>query len=212
MADAPATPKWHVKGDFLGSCSCDYLRCPCPQSNYAEAPNRGWCKICIAFHFESGTFGDTKLDDLNVAVVVHSPGAMADGGWSIGLIVDDRADQDQVQALVGIMSGQAGGPMTMASAWVANFLGLEQKPVTFEKSADGKRFKVFVDGMLDYATEPTAGADRDQPVFLDNVWHPANTRVALAKSTRNHVHAFGIDFDGDGGNFAASAPFEWSSD
>jgi hypothetical protein len=205
-----ADTAWWARGEFLGNCSCDYLRCPCPQSNYTEAPSRGWCAICITFHFASGMFGETKLDDLNVAVIIHCPSAMADGGWSIGLIVDSRADEAQTQALVGIMSGQAGGPMTMAAAWVKDFRGLERRPITVER--DGNARRVSVDGLVDCRMEATSGADRDQPVYLDNLWHPAAARMALARGTDTHIHAFGVDYDGSGNNFAGYTAFDWASD
>ena len=45
--------------------------------------------------------------------------------------------------------------------------------------------------MLDQALEGMAGANTNEPMYLDNVGHPVHTRLALAQSTRSHVHAFG---------------------
>jgi hypothetical protein len=204
-----ATVNWQISGDFMGNCSCDYLRCPCPTSNYTEQPNRGWCNICIVFRVERGHYGDVRLDDLSAAMVIHVPGAMADGNWSLGMIVDDRATPEQQQALVAIYSGQAGGPMAAASGWIGTFLGLEARPIRFHK--EGKKYSVQVPDMVDCAAEGTAGANPDEPVYLDNLFHPANTRVALAKGLRHHLHAFGIDFDAGGPNFSAYTTFDWKS-
>jgi hypothetical protein len=61
-------------------------------------------------------------------------------------------------------------------------------------------------------------ADRDvlaraqAEIYLDNVAHPAATRLALAKASRGHMHAFGINWDDTTGkNNGHFAPFSWSS-
>ena len=60
--------------------------------------------------------------------------------------------------------------------------------------------------------EGVAGASPGQPIYLDNVGHPAATRLALAKASRSHMHAFGIDWDETSGrNNGHFAPFDWSS-
>lgn len=51
-----------------------------------------------------------------------------------------------------------------------------------------------------------------QPIYFDNVGHPAASRLAQAKASRSHMHAFGIDWDDTaGGNNGHFAPFSWSS-
>jgi hypothetical protein len=40
--------------------------------------------------------------------------------------------------------------------------------------------------------------------------HPANSRLALARATRSHLRAFGIDWDDESGkNNGHFAPFAW---
>jgi hypothetical protein len=202
-----ANTQWQIGGNFFGNCSCDYLRCPCPSSSFTEMPSKGWCMLMIVFHVDQGHFGDVSLDDLSIAMVAHIPGIMADGNWSLGLIVDERATPEQQQALVSIMGGQAGGPMAAASSWVANFLGLEVRPIEFKKS--GTNHTVVVPGLVDYATEAVPGANPQEPVYFDNLPHPVNSRIALGKGTRSHLHVFGIDWDGDARNFGVFAPFNW---
>jgi hypothetical protein len=65
--------------------------------------------------------------------------------------------------------------------------------------------------VLDTAVEGIAGANSNQPIYRDNVAHPAASR-ALAKASRSHMHAFGIDWnDTSGKNNSHLAPFTWSS-
>ena len=64
--------------------------------------------------------------------------------------------------------------------------------------------------MLDEALEGMLGANGAEPLYVDNVPHPVNSRLALAHATRSHVHAFGIDWDNTSGrNNAHFAPFDW---
>ena len=44
--------------------------------------------------------------------------------------------------------------------------------------------------------EGLPGANEDgEPIYLEHVPHPANSRLALAKATNSEFHAFGIDWD-----------------
>jgi len=70
---------------------------------------------------------------------------------------------------------------------------------------------VSIPGLLDQACEgvPSA-ADSSQPLYIDNTLHPANARLALARATRSHLHAFGLDWDDTSGkNNGHFAPFNW---
>ena len=70
-----ATPAWKISGDYFEACSCDSV-CPCPTSGLAARPTQGYCNAGLVFHVERGSFGATALDDLNFAVLLHTPGPM----------------------------------------------------------------------------------------------------------------------------------------
>jgi hypothetical protein len=49
-------------------------------------------------------------------------------------------------------------------------------------------------------------------MYLDNTAHPANRRLALARSRETHLHGFGLDLDIVGkGNNGHFAPFSWAA-
>ena len=101
---------WQLSGDYFETCNCDYL-CPCLTSNLAGQPTQGHCNVAMAFHINEGRYGDLALDDLTFVVVAHTPGAMGAGNWRVGVIADEGATKEQVEAIAAIASGQAGGPM-----------------------------------------------------------------------------------------------------
>ena len=60
--------KWHMKADYVETCNCDF-GCPC---NFNGFPTNGFCRALTLYHIQAGSFGDVKLDNLDV--VQHSPG------------------------------------------------------------------------------------------------------------------------------------------
>ena len=105
-----ASPTWKISGDYFEACSCDSV-CPCPTSGLAARPTQAYCDAGLVFHVERGSYGPTTLDGLSFAVLLHTPGPMIAGNWTVGLIVDDKATPEQREALTAIGSGQGGGPM-----------------------------------------------------------------------------------------------------
>lgn len=204
-----ATPQWKISGDYFEACNCDSV-CPCPTSGLAARPTKGSCDAGLVFHVERGTHGPTTLDGLNFAVLLHTPGPMIAGNWTVGVIVDERATAAQREGLAAIGSGQGGGPMGALGPLVGNFAGVEAKAIRIER--DGMRRSVLIPGVLDLAVEGIPGASPTEPIYFDNVGHPAASRLALAKASRSHMHAFGINWDDTSGkNNGHFAPFSWSS-
>jgi hypothetical protein len=209
MMATPKTPKWKISGEYFEACNCDFV-CPCPTSGLAARPTKGHCDAGLVFHVDRGAFGKTKLDGLNFAVLLRTPGPMIQGNWTVGLILDERASAAQREALTTIASGQGGGPMAAVGPLVGTFAGAEPKPIRIESK--GMHRSVSIPGVLDIAIDGVAGANTKKPIFFDNVGHPAASRLALAKASRGHLHAFGIDWDDTSGkNNGHFAPFSWSS-
>jgi hypothetical protein len=206
-----ANPAWHVDGDYCETCSCFYA-CSCTPSNLTLPPNTDYCKFALVFHVDHGRFGGTLLDDLTVALVGYTPdGPMSTAAWSLGLIVDERANPTQQDALTKIFSGQVGGPMAGLAPLITNFLGVEARPIQYQKN--GITRSVLIPNTLDYAVEGFPSAVKEgEYLHVDNTIHPANSSLALARSTRSHLHAFGLDWDDDSGrNNGHFAPFSWSA-
>jgi len=203
-----ANPAWTARGDYFETCGCDYL-CPCLSSNLAAPPSKGDCVFAFAFRVDQGRYGTVPLDGLCFAVAGIAPGPMIQGNWRVGLIVDERADADQEQAIAAIATGAAGGPMATLGPLISSFLGTQKKPIRFEKS--GLRRAVVIPGVLDQAVEgvPSMG-NPDEPLVIDNSMHPVNPRVALARATKSVISAFGLSLnDSTGRNNGHFAPFSW---
>lgn len=203
-----AKVSWQLSGDYFETCSCNYV-CPCVPTNLAGQPTKGHCYFAFVFHVDRGRYGNVGLDGLNFAVVGQSPGVMINGNWSVGLITDERANSEQHQALATIATGQAGGPMAALAPLIGKLLGAEPKPIQYQK--DGMRRSVSIPGVLDQAVEGVPSPTKpDEPLYIDNTLHPANSRLALARAVRSHLHVFGLKWDDTSGqNNGHFAPFNW---
>ncbi len=201
---------WHIEGEYFETCNCSYI-CPCIGSNLAARPTEGDCKAALAFRIDRGERNGVRLDGVSLIVLMRSPGAMAEGNIAVGLILDERADQRQSDAVAAIMSGSSGGPMAALAPLVTRMAGLERRPIRFTR--DGMRFDVRAGELIDQAGEGVPSVSRPgEPIYLENTSHPVNPKLALAKATRSKFHAFGIDWDDASGTRNAHfAPFRWSA-
>jgi len=97
---------WKLKGTVIVACNCDF-GCPC---NFNALPSSGKCEGGWTWHVDEGTFGETSLDGLAFSVFVNWPGAIHEGNGEAVIYVDERADDDQRDAIATLVGGGVGGP------------------------------------------------------------------------------------------------------
>ncbi len=202
---------WNLRGEYMESCNCDYL-CPCIYTNPQGEATHEHCTALMVYRIDDGACDDTRLDGLSFALVIRSGRIMSEGNWIFACVVDERAEAAQRSALAAIASGEAGGrPGMIRANLVTDFRGVEFRPIGF--GMDGLRRTADIPGIFSYEIEGVASRNGSgEPFYIDNTAHPANRRLALARSKETHVHAFGLDLDLAGaGNNGHFAPFNWSS-
>ena len=202
--------KWTIRGEYMESCNCDYL-CPCIYTNPQGPATYDHCTAVMVFRIDQGNSGDTGLDGLKFALVIRSGRVMADGNWVFAGVVDEKADAAQRQALAAIVGGEAGGPPGMIrDHLVDDFRGVRFAPIEF--AMQGLERRAAIPGVAEFEIEGVASRNRGgDPYYIDNTGHPANRRLALARSKAIHVHGFGLDLDLVGqGNNGHFAPFAWA--
>lgn len=201
---------WTLSGEYMESCNCDYL-CPCIYTNPQEGATQDDCTAALVFRIEQGESGGVRLDGLGFALLLRTGKVMADGNWLLGCVVDARADAAQRAALAAIVAGEAGGtPGMIRRALVSDFRGVEFRAIEFH--ADGLKRSVSIPGVLAFDIAGVASRNGSgEPIWLDNVSHPAGRRLALARTQRYRVEGFGLDLEMIGkGNNGHFAPFSWA--
>ncbi len=197
--------RWNIDGEYFESCNCELL-CPCLLVK-GSRPTDGHCDAVVAVKVDSGKWGTTDLSGLNAVLAIYSPGIMTAGNWTVEAYVDARASEPQRAALDQIMTGQAGGPLSRFAPLMSKRLPAKAAPITFV--SQGATRKLVIPNVADVTVEGVLGADNQQ-VWLDNVAHFANRRLAAAKSTSSHFkdQAFSFENSGRNGHFA---PIKWSN-
>jgi hypothetical protein len=195
------TAAWKICGELVLSCNCDVF-CPCVVSLGRSEPTRGVCHTWWGLHIEEGRAGDIALDGLNVAAVMDVPGPLAEGKWTVGLYIDERASDAAYDALVEILSGRAGGPTGWFSIMVANFLGAKRVPIEFESKDGG--WRVEIPKIIDGAIEPIEGADGEGPTVVTNSKYWMAPDITVCQGTRSRYRDWGRNWDlsGRSGEYA----------
>ena len=139
---------WQLSGSYFENCNCDVV-CPCLLSTNAQLtskPTQGVCDVGLVFHIDTGKYGDVRLDGLNVAMVAHAPGPMADGNWTAAAYIDEQADDKQTEALGAIFTGAAGGPMAVLAPMIGTNLSARKVPISYR--IDGKKRSAQIAGIM----------------------------------------------------------------
>lgn len=145
---------WELKADELVACNCAY-GCPC---QFNALPTHGHCEAAASFHVRDGHFGETRLDDLCAVAILSWPGPIHEGGGKAAMIIDERADEAQRQALVTILSGEETYPgATVWNVFAGTLVQLFEpvyKPIVFDVNVEARAGRVRVEGIADVKGEP----------------------------------------------------------
>jgi hypothetical protein len=197
-------PSWALKGTVLVACNCDY-GCPC---NFNARPSHGKCEGGWTWHVQDGVFDGVRLDGLNFSLYVNWPGAIHEGNGEALILVDERADDRQRQAIGTLLSGQVGGPWgTLAWTWPTVH---GPKPVAYEIELNGIATRIRAGDSLDVVSttikNPVTGAEVHPAVVLPEgiIMKHADLGCSSVFRLRDVVS---MDHTGQ---YTAVGPFEYS--
>jgi hypothetical protein len=204
-------PKWDVKGDWFDTCKCN-IPCPC---YFAQSPTYGDCEGILAWHIRDGHYGRVPLAGLNVMALGAFEGNIWAGAKaSMGIFIDERADDRQREALQMIFGGRAGGWPGLFAGMIAEVRGIEYARIEFEVADDLASWRAEIPGRVlasaDALTGPTLLAG--QRVQVHN---PPGSEVgpgAVAtqgKATADKAQAFGFTWERVGRS-SKHMRFTWS--
>ena len=144
-----ADTQWHINGDFMLACNCDF-GCPC---NFNARPSEGNCQGAIGFYVEEGAYDGVALDDSTVMLAAKWPGAIHEGNGVAACFIDESASPEQREALWTIVSGQAGGmPWEIFAATFSHVA--EPQYVKIDLRRAGQDSEVSIDGRIKISFQP----------------------------------------------------------
>jgi hypothetical protein len=208
MADVPL---WWMRGDWFDVCSCD-IACPC---EFAQRPTNNKCEGVLAYHVREGAYGDVRLDGLNVLGVAQFTGNLWTGEAkvSLGLFIDERANEPQRHALRMIFSGQAGGFMATFARLIGDARGVEFVPISVAVADDLAYWRAEIPGKVMAAAEALTGP-MTPPGKRVQLLNPPGSEVGpgqiatWGKTTNNQVDAYGFRWDW-AGKSSKHILFDW---
>ena len=128
----------------MDACNCTTL-CPCVYAQPSTGPD---CRVAFAWGIEKGHYDGTRLDGLHVAAVVFAHGdPLLVGIERATMILDEKATPAQRDALLKILSGQAGGLWGIVASLMKN--PPEILFARFDYSNDGKTWSVKAGSAVD---------------------------------------------------------------
>ncbi len=142
---------YKLEGTLLEVCNCDIL-CPCW---VGEDPDNGTCDSAMAWHVDQGSINGTDVSGHTVAVLVHIPGNVLKGNWKVAMFTDDKASEEQHQALTDVFTGKLGGPVADTMQLVGEVVSIERAPITYDLQEGKGTLKVG--SVLDTEMEPYRG-------------------------------------------------------
>ena len=197
---------WALKGELVLSCNCTVF-CPCVLSLGNHPPTEGYCQTWAGFRIDQGHMEDTDLSGINLGLIMEIPGYMSRGNWTAGLFVDEKASIYATKALTKIFSGKVGGTTHLLSILVGQFLGVEQKKISYE--TDGETRIVKIPKVIDGVIAPIPGTDNQNTVIKNSQYWIAE-EIIVAQSQKSRLRAFGRNWRFDG-HSAEICKLDWHS-
>jgi hypothetical protein len=193
-----------LKGTVLISCNCDY-GCPC---NFNALPTTGKCEGHWTWHVEQGKVDGVSLDDLNFTLCVDWPGAIHEGEGEALVLVDERADDGQREAVSRLIAGELGGPWgVLAWTWPTMHGPVA---VPYELELNGLNSRVKAGDKLELELEPirnpVSGAEVTPGAVLPQGIVFREGDFGSSKTFRVND---GVAFEHPG-KYTAIAPFDYS--
>ena len=102
--------EWEIKATEFANCNCIYA-CPC---QFNALPDKGFWRLSQVIRSTRDTSA-MSVGRPACGGMWHWPGAVHEGNGSMQLVIDERADAPQRDALVKILSGQE--TEDMATVW-----------------------------------------------------------------------------------------------
>ena len=205
-------PSWWMKGDWFDVCRCD-IPCPC---EFAQRPTDNHCEGVLAYQIREGEYGDVRLDGLRVIALGEFDGNLwaGEGKITLGLFIDERADEHQREALQKVFSGQAGGFMATFAELVGDVRGIEYVPIAFDVAGDLAYWRAEIPGKVKASAEALSGPTTP-PGERVQLLNPPGSEVGpgqiatWGRAIDNAVDAHGFHWNW-AGKSSKHIPFDWT--
>ena len=182
-----AIPDWFMQGVEVANCNCE-SGCPC---QFSRLPTHGDCKATVFVQIDKGRWGDVPLDGLRWGIIAAWPGPIHKGNGTMLVIVDERANAKQREAIEAVAHGKASEPgklvWTVYAAMTSTFLPTVSKPIDLKMDVENREGSVRVPGLVEETVGPLRNAVTGLPsrarINLPNGFEFTEAEVAAGTTT-----------------------------
>jgi hypothetical protein len=145
---------YELRGRFFEACDCA-VPCPCW---FEQEPDEDECTGLIAWQIERGDVNGFDVSGLSVvSLSQHGGHRERPRHLHMALVVDERADDGQFEALAEAFSGSLGGPLGELARMSEEPQLLERAPVSY--TTDGRSTQLRVGPRVLVDSELLVGAN-----------------------------------------------------
>lgn len=146
--------QWMIRGVEFSNCNCSY-GCGC---QFNAPSTNGFCEAIASGHIEEGYFNDTRLDGLNFVMLLQWPGEVAAGNGKQQILIDERADAAQREALRKILHGESTKPGSthffVYNSTMSEVMESQYVPIEVAIDVDARKAEVTVPGIVESKGAP----------------------------------------------------------
>jgi hypothetical protein len=180
-APAGTAVAYDLEGTLLEACSCGVL-CPCW---IGEDPDGGSCDAFNAYHFTRGEIRGVDVSGLSIVNVVQIPGnVLTPGSWRVVTFVDERASDEQLEAILDAYHGRLGGPLADLAGLVGEVVDVQRAPIVHEMV--GGQGTLRVGDVVIAEIEPYAGPDGQTTTLRDSLFSTVPGSPAYVGKAHTH--------------------------
>jgi hypothetical protein len=196
--------QWMIRGKEFANCNCAF-GCPC---QFNSSSTHGHCQGIAHVLIEEGNFNDTPLDGLYFVLIVKWPGEVAEGNGQQQVIIDERANPDQREALRKIAYGESTAPgatvFYVYNSTMSKVHDPVYAPIEMSIDVEARRGHTKIDGLVESKGEPlinpfTGEKDRKR-IHLPNGFEYTHAEMGAGHS--KVTAAFELDLNNSYGQFS----------
>jgi hypothetical protein len=186
--------QWTLHGAEFSNCNCDW-GCPC---QFNAPTTHGFCEALTGGHITEGHFDDIRLDGLDYVLLYAWPGEIAEGNGREQVIISERADSAQREALRKILHGESTTPgathFFVFASTMSELLETLYAPIDLSIDVAARTAKLTVPGVIEATgspiIDPNSGEEFRARIDLPNGFEYSLAEMGTATST---VRGAGID-------------------
>ena len=109
---------WSIRGSYFESCNCDAI-CPCRRIDGVPGgrSTHGVCAGVLSWLIQEGVADEIDLSGLSVALALRYSDDEPGSPWTWIMYLDERASDEQRDALEAIFTGRLGGDAERHFPW-----------------------------------------------------------------------------------------------